>query len=108
MGENWKKSFANVSLTPEDVRWIEKDELVKFEKESYDAIQKRLDAYLEEIENAQRAILELENRVSVLRQMIGQGKGSADTTWFSICPMCETIHVSKVKICTNCGFTDGQ
>lgn len=43
-----------------------------------------------------------------LRQVARQDNEDSSRIWFSICPMCETIFMPKVNVCSKCGFSESD
>ena len=108
MKQSKNLSQINNILKNDNISKIENDEQLKYGNEPRRVVQERLDACLREIELSKKVSLEYEARAVILRQIIRQNDASNDSMWFSICPTCETVFGSKVKICTNCGFTENK
>lgn len=89
-----------------DIERIEKEEKTKYANQPNFVLQERLEACIRNLAQAKKDVLEFEARANALRKILGKITGQGDTMWFSICPMCETIHVPEVNRCSKCGFTE--
>ena len=102
-----KKPSSSYDVSESDeIDRIEEEEKTKYANQPNNVLQERLEACIRNIAQAKKDVLEFEARANALRKILGKITGQGDTMWFSICPMCETIHVPEVNRCSKCGFTE--